>query len=76
MGEDLMKTAHEAYLARLVAGGALTDKEATDLLKLYDRARAEIRAVDKALTRQETVAIYARYKLHPSEDELIAINLR
>jgi hypothetical protein len=67
-------TTHEAYLAKLVAGGALTDKEATDLLKLYDRARAEIHTVGKALTRQETVAIYNRYKLHPSEDELIAIN--
>jgi hypothetical protein len=61
---------HKAYLANLVAGGALTDKEATKLLDLYDRARAEIRAVGKALTKQETVAIYNRHKLHPSEDEL------
>jgi len=61
--------AYEEYLGRLVTSGVMTDKEVTDLLKLYDRARAEIRAVGK-VTRQEMVAIYNRYKLHPSEDEL------
>jgi hypothetical protein len=63
-------TPHEAYLAKLVASGAMTDKEVTKLLDLYDQARAEIRAVAKTLTRQETIAIYNRHKLHPSEDEL------
>jgi hypothetical protein len=63
-------TAHEAYLDKLVSSGAMTSKEMTQLLDLYDLARAEVRAAGKALTKPETVAIYNRHKLHPSEDEL------